>query len=81
VIHSRVFSGLTRKHYTKLERLARDKHSSLLRKYVNYGNKKFYSAGPRVEPLTGLHYTRAEVTGNDKHSSLLSFRVTFDVGQ
>ncbi len=23
--------------YTKLEKLARDKHSSLLRKYVNYG--------------------------------------------
>jgi hypothetical protein len=29
----------------RLERLARDKHSSLLRKYVNYGRKKFYSTG------------------------------------
>ncbi len=26
-------------------RLARDKHSSLLRKSVNYGRKKFYSTG------------------------------------
>jgi hypothetical protein len=39
-------SGLTCKHYTRLERLARDKHSSLLRKSVNYGRKKFYSTGP-----------------------------------
>jgi hypothetical protein len=28
--------GLTHKHYTRLEKLARDKHSSLLRKSVNY---------------------------------------------
>jgi len=27
------------------ERLARDKHSSLLRKYVNYGHNKFYDTG------------------------------------
>jgi hypothetical protein len=26
--------------WTKLEKLARDKHSSLLRKFVNYGGKK-----------------------------------------
>jgi hypothetical protein len=30
--------GLTHKHYTRLEKLARDKH--LLRKSVNYGQKK-----------------------------------------
>ncbi len=30
----------------RLERLARDKHSSLLRKLVNYGQKKFYTIGP-----------------------------------
>ncbi len=35
--------GLTHKHKTRLGRLARDKHSSLLRKSVNYGRKKFYS--------------------------------------
>ncbi len=31
--------GLTHKHQTRLERLAKDKHSSLLRKSVNYGRK------------------------------------------
>jgi hypothetical protein len=41
-----VGSGLTNKHYTGLERLAKDKRSSLLRKFVNYGCKKFYSTGP-----------------------------------
>jgi hypothetical protein len=32
-------------HYTGLVKLARDKHSGLLRKSVNYGRKK-YSTGP-----------------------------------
>ncbi len=32
---------------TRLERLARDKHFSLLRKYVIDGREKFYSTGPR----------------------------------
>jgi hypothetical protein len=31
----------------KLERLARDKHSSLLQTLINYGRKKFYNNGPR----------------------------------
>ncbi len=31
---------------TRLERLATDKHSSLLRKFVNYGCKKFYRISP-----------------------------------
>jgi hypothetical protein len=35
--------GLARKHWTRLERLARDKHPSLLRKSVNYGRKRFYN--------------------------------------
>ncbi len=33
---------LTHKHYTKLERLAKDKHSSLLQKSVNCDRKMFY---------------------------------------
>ncbi len=41
-----VGSGLTHRHQTRLERLARNKHTSLLRKSVNYGRKKFYSTGP-----------------------------------
>jgi hypothetical protein len=32
--------GLTRKHLTRLERLVRNKHSSLLGILVNYGRKK-----------------------------------------
>jgi hypothetical protein len=30
-----------------MEMLAKDKHSSLLRKSENYGRDKFYSTGPR----------------------------------
>ncbi len=37
--------SLTHKHQTRLERLARDKHSGLLRKSVNYGRNKFYDTG------------------------------------
>jgi hypothetical protein len=57
-----VGSGPTGKHYTLLERLARDKHSSLLRKSVNYGRKKDYSTGPRVA-----------LNGNGKHLSLSGY--------
>ncbi len=42
-----VGSVLNRKHYTRLERLAKDKHSSLIQKSVSYGRKIFYSTGPR----------------------------------
>ncbi len=38
---ARVGSSPTRKHMTRLERLARGKHSRLSRKLVNYGHKKF----------------------------------------
>ncbi len=33
--------GLTRKHQTRLERLIKDKHSSLLQTFVIYGRKQF----------------------------------------
>ncbi len=38
--------GLTHKHWTKLERPGRDKHSSLFRNSVNYSRKKLYKIGP-----------------------------------
>jgi hypothetical protein len=41
--------GHSYKHWTSLERPARDKHSSLSQNFVNYGRKKFYSIGPRLE--------------------------------
>jgi hypothetical protein len=40
--------GLTPKHLTMLEKFARDKHSSLLQKSVNYEQKIFYNIGPRL---------------------------------
>jgi hypothetical protein len=40
--------GLTCKHWTRLDRSAREKHSSLLRKFVNYGRKRFYN-GYRID--------------------------------
>jgi hypothetical protein len=42
----RVGSGLTCKHKIRLERLALDKHSSLLEKSINYGQKCFITLGP-----------------------------------
>jgi hypothetical protein len=39
---TRVDSSLAHKHETKLKKLAREKHSSLLQT-VNYGCKKFYN--------------------------------------
>jgi hypothetical protein len=38
--------GLVHKHLTRLERLAKDKHLSLLGIVVNYRRKKFYNIGP-----------------------------------
>jgi hypothetical protein len=37
-----------------LKKLARDKHSSLLRISVNYGRKKFYKTGPRVSVIKAI---------------------------
>jgi hypothetical protein len=34
-------SGLSYKHWIRLEKPALDKHSSLLQKYVNFADKKF----------------------------------------
>ncbi len=35
--------GLTHKHQTRLERLAKDKHSTLFKKFVTYGRKKIHN--------------------------------------
>ncbi len=39
---------LTHKHQTWVEKLARDKHSSLLLVFVNYDRKKFLAPGPNL---------------------------------
>jgi hypothetical protein len=46
----RVCSALTRKHETKLERLATEKHASLLQTFVNYVCTKFYIIGSWMTP-------------------------------
>jgi hypothetical protein len=38
-------SGLTRNNWIRLERIVRDKHSSLVKKIVNYVRKKFDNIG------------------------------------
>jgi hypothetical protein len=38
---------------TKLEKHARDKHSSLLRKFVNYGQKSFITLAPGLRVFGG----------------------------
>jgi hypothetical protein len=45
-LHSVVSYGLAHEHKTKLERLAKDKHYSLLEKLVNYDHKKLYNIWP-----------------------------------
>jgi hypothetical protein len=37
---------LTHKHLTRLERLAKDKHSSLLTAFINFEGKMFYKICP-----------------------------------
>jgi hypothetical protein len=41
------FLYLASVYLTRIDKLARDKHSSLLQKFVNYGRKTFYNIGPR----------------------------------
>ncbi len=43
---TQVSSSLTHNYFTRLKKFSDDKHSSLLRTFVNYGRKKFCSIGP-----------------------------------
>jgi hypothetical protein len=45
---TRVGSSLTHKHYIRLEKPIRDKHSSLLRTLLNYSRKKFITLCPAI---------------------------------
>ncbi len=56
---------------TRLEMLARDKHSSLLQKSVNYDCKKFYSTGPRCE----VHQVQSTINKSADTISLQSTRL------
>ncbi len=46
--------GLGHKHQNRMAMFAKDKHSSLLRKSVSYGQRKFYNIGPRSSLETQL---------------------------
>ncbi len=48
--------GLTHKHQTRLESLDRDKHSSLLLTFVNYGCKKFWAPGDVFKKLLKIYF-------------------------
>jgi hypothetical protein len=45
-----------------LERLARDKHSSLVRTIVNYGSEKFNNIWTRTTPFSGCLRRRVRTT-------------------
>ncbi len=63
--------GLTCKHMTRLERPAKDKHSSLSQTLVNYGRKEFYNVDVRSRSRTMQSLTMSNkwVTLKKYHSS------------
>jgi hypothetical protein len=70
-------------HNTRLEILAKDKHSSLLEPFVSYKENENMDPGVILTTLhflynlqigpkaRVLHYTKLEILARDKHSSLL----------
>jgi hypothetical protein len=48
--------GLSRKHLTRLEKLARSKRSSLFVLVISKEGKKFYNIGPRFPPKRVNHF-------------------------
>jgi hypothetical protein len=67
-------------HYTRQERLATEKHSSLLGPFKGYKETKIFYVfttlnfihNPQMGPKARvLHYTRQERLATEKHSSLL----------
>jgi hypothetical protein len=48
MLHSGRLLALSANTKTRLERLAKDKHSRLLRKSVNYGHNEFYDTVANV---------------------------------
>ncbi len=51
VRHLRIFILIQSVCQSWLDKLTKDKHSSLLRKSVIYGQEQFYNIGPRLEKL------------------------------
>ncbi len=80
-------------HYTRLKRLVRDKHSSLLGPFITYEENKFLQIRTQgqfsehfffsvsykwAQKTTVLHYTRLKRLVRDKHSSLLGPFITYE---
>ncbi len=63
-----LLSGATERYFTQkgygLTKFARDKHSSLLRKFVNYGRKTFYNIYPSSN--------NSQVASDRTHKALFS---------
>ncbi len=69
--------GLNHKHYLSLIRLSRDKHSSLLRTFANYGRKKFYQRRPKDVYVP--HYTTTPKPDDAPRSYFPSPNIAGDV--
>jgi hypothetical protein len=54
------------KRHSRLKRFARDKRSSLLRKFVRYGRKKFYTLDP-VGAADGRTASRCPAVRRKRH--------------
>jgi len=67
-------SSITHKHYTRLEEIVRNKHSSLLQKNVNYGVKSLFTLAQRAFP-----WRRPALGTSLRHNKLecLSSAITF----
>jgi hypothetical protein len=78
-----VGSSLTHKHLTRLEKLARDKHSSLLLKFVNYRRKKFYIIDTRsdIEKTVSLIIFSAVVESGNDHLFSMSNNLFYFVNK
>ncbi len=61
------------KHWTRLEKLAEDKHSSLLQKSTNYGRNKFYSTGLRRERTKSTIHDRLVLKGTFYLNEVVQF--------
>ncbi len=81
----KIWSVLTHKHFTRLERLARDKHSTLLSTFVNYGCKKLNNIGPLWHTLAAgvwlikdlkLHFCVSNIK-NDTNKFCEYYRIEF----
>ncbi len=67
--------GLAHKHQTMLERLATDKHSSLLRIFVNYGRKFFITLAPGLGQQQIVLKESERISSNPHDIQLVYFQM------